>query len=124
MFSVFLLLRYYSPLKKGYPLRLNKLEFPPPKDDLCHVWLQLAQWFWRRSRKCKSLQTDRQTDSGQSENTASYRTYGVSMMLRPGCGFFTASEPEEASSFPVLGKRIHCLVKSIIARKAGIIKVS
>jgi hypothetical protein len=25
----------------------------------------LAQWFWRRSRKCKSLQTDRQTDAGQ-----------------------------------------------------------
>jgi hypothetical protein len=27
---------------------LNKLESPPPKDDLCQVWLNLAQWFWRR----------------------------------------------------------------------------
>ena len=27
---------------------MNKLEFPPPKDDLCHVWLKLALWFWRR----------------------------------------------------------------------------
>jgi hypothetical protein len=30
------------------PLHLNKLESPPPKDDLCQVWLKLAQWFWRR----------------------------------------------------------------------------
>jgi hypothetical protein len=32
---------------------------------LCQVWLKLAQWFWRRSRKCKSLQTHRRTDDGQ-----------------------------------------------------------
>jgi hypothetical protein len=42
-FSVFLLVRYYLPLEKGYPLPLNKLEFPLPKDDLCQVWLKLAQ---------------------------------------------------------------------------------
>jgi hypothetical protein len=41
---------------------LNKLESPLSKDDLCQVWLKLAQWFWRRSRKRKSLQTDRQKD--------------------------------------------------------------
>jgi hypothetical protein len=35
-------------LEKGYPLLLNKLESPSPKDDLCQVWLKLAQWFWRR----------------------------------------------------------------------------
>ena len=29
-------------------LRLNKLEFPSSKDALCQVWLNLAQWFWRR----------------------------------------------------------------------------
>jgi hypothetical protein len=34
---------------------LYKLESPPPKYDLCRVWLKLAQWFWRRSRICKSL---------------------------------------------------------------------
>jgi hypothetical protein len=34
----------------------------PPKDELCQVWLKFAQWFWRRSQKCKSLQTDGQTD--------------------------------------------------------------
>jgi hypothetical protein len=32
----------------GYPLGLNKLESPLPKNDLCQVWLKLAQWFWRR----------------------------------------------------------------------------
>jgi hypothetical protein len=25
---------------------------------LCQLWLNLAKWLWRRSRKCKSLQTD------------------------------------------------------------------
>jgi hypothetical protein len=37
-----------TPLEKGYPLHLNKIESPSPMDDLCHVWLKLAQWFWRR----------------------------------------------------------------------------
>jgi hypothetical protein len=65
IFSVFLLFRYYLSYEKGYPFCLNKLESLSPKDDLCQVWLKLAQWFWR-SRKCKSLQVDRQTDgSGQ-----------------------------------------------------------
>ena len=42
-----LLYRYYLPLERGYPLGLNKLEFPSPKDDLCQVSLKLALWFWR-----------------------------------------------------------------------------
>jgi hypothetical protein len=37
-------------------------ETPSPKNDLCQVWLKLAQWFWRRRRKCKNLQTDARTD--------------------------------------------------------------
>jgi hypothetical protein len=48
IFSVLLLFRYYLPLEKGYPLRLNKLKSPTTKDDLRQVWLKLAQWFWRR----------------------------------------------------------------------------
>jgi hypothetical protein len=39
---------YYLPLEKGTALHLNKLESPSSKDDLCQVWLKLAQWFWRR----------------------------------------------------------------------------
>jgi hypothetical protein len=62
IFSVFLLFCDYLPLEKGNPLHINNLESPSPKDDLCQVLLQLAQWFWRRSRKCKSLQTDGKTD--------------------------------------------------------------
>jgi hypothetical protein len=49
MFSAFLLFCYYFPLENGYPLRLNKLGSPSPKDYLFQVWLKLAQWFWRRS---------------------------------------------------------------------------
>jgi hypothetical protein len=36
---------FYLPLEKRNPLQLNKLETPPPKDDLCQVWLKLTQWF-------------------------------------------------------------------------------
>jgi hypothetical protein len=72
IFSVFLLFCDYFPLEKGNPLHLKNLKSPPPKDDLCQVWLKLAQWFWRRNQKCKSLQTDGRTDrrttyNGQSE---------------------------------------------------------
>jgi hypothetical protein len=35
-------------LERGNPVHFYKLEFLPPKDDLCQVWLKLAQWFWRR----------------------------------------------------------------------------
>ena len=45
--NVFSLCGYYLPLKKCMPLNLNKFEFPLPKDTLCHVWLKLAQRFWR-----------------------------------------------------------------------------
>jgi hypothetical protein len=48
IFSAFSLFCYYLPLEKGYSLSLNKLISPSPKDDLCQVWLKLAQWFWRR----------------------------------------------------------------------------
>jgi hypothetical protein len=47
IFNVFLLFCYYLPLEKGYPLLLNKLQSPSPKNDLCQVWLKLAQWFCR-----------------------------------------------------------------------------
>jgi hypothetical protein len=62
IFSIFLLFCDYLPLEKGNLLHLNNLESPCPKDDLCQVWLKLALWFWRRSWKCKSLHTDKQTD--------------------------------------------------------------
>jgi hypothetical protein len=45
--SAFSLFRYYLPLERCYPLSLNKLESPSPNDDLCEVWLKLAQWFLR-----------------------------------------------------------------------------
>jgi hypothetical protein len=71
IFNVFLLFRYYLSLERGYPLPFNKLESPSSKDDLCQVWLKLVQWFWRRSRKCESLQTYRQTDRRMPDNRRS-----------------------------------------------------
>jgi hypothetical protein len=47
-FYVFLFFRYYHPLERSYPLSLKTIESSPSKDDLCQVWLKLAQWFWRR----------------------------------------------------------------------------
>jgi hypothetical protein len=37
-----------SPWRGGYPLPLKTLESSPSKDDLCKVWLKLAQRFWRK----------------------------------------------------------------------------
>ena len=49
-----------SPWKRVWPFILTKSLFksPSPKNDLCQVWLKLAQWFLRRRWKCESLQTD------------------------------------------------------------------
>jgi hypothetical protein len=62
VFNGFLLFCYHLPLEKGFPIHSNKLESPPPKNELCQFGLKLAQRFWRRSRKCKSLHTDARTD--------------------------------------------------------------
>jgi hypothetical protein len=82
IFSVFLLFCYYLPFEKGYLLCLNKLEFPSPKNDMCQVLLKLAQWFWRRSRKCKSLQTDGQTDGQTDAEQRAIRKAHLSFQLR------------------------------------------
>jgi hypothetical protein len=69
-FSIFFTLSLLSPLKDGWPPSFEQTwsYSLSPKDDLCQVWLKLAQWFWRKSRKCKSLQTDRMTtDNRRSE---------------------------------------------------------
>ena len=36
----FTILQISPPLEKGMTLHLNKLEFPPPLDVLCNVWLE------------------------------------------------------------------------------------
>ena len=46
--NVFLQFCNYLPLAKGLVLNLNKLETPSPKDAFCQVWVNLAEWFWRR----------------------------------------------------------------------------
>ena len=46
--NVFSLFCNYLPLKKGWALHLNKLESSSPNEVLCHVWLKLAESFWKR----------------------------------------------------------------------------
>jgi hypothetical protein len=65
-----LLFSYYLPLEKYLPLHLNK-----PETSLHQGWIipgqfKLTQWFWR-SPKCKSLQTDKQTDRMTTVNRRS-----------------------------------------------------
>ena len=55
--NVFSLFHKHLPLEISGVLHLNKLEFPLPKDALCHVWLKLGQWFWWRIRKCEKFTT-------------------------------------------------------------------
>ena len=45
MEKIFLYVHYFEIIS---PWKRNKLEFSLPEDDLCQVWLTLAQWFWRR----------------------------------------------------------------------------
>jgi hypothetical protein len=45
----------FAPLEKDNLLHLNNLQSPPAKDDLCQVWLKLAQWLWRRSLGCATV---------------------------------------------------------------------
>ena len=57
--------RLFSPLGRGRGPSFQKLKCSFLKDALCHVWLKLAQWFWRRSWECKKF-TDRQKNRRQA----------------------------------------------------------
>jgi hypothetical protein len=57
-FQCIFTLSLLSLLGEGQSPSVIHLESPSPKDDLWWVWLKLVLWFWRRSRKCKSLQMD------------------------------------------------------------------
>ena len=63
--NVFSQFHNYLPLEKDGALSLRKLKSCSPKDTLCQVWLNLAQWFWRRRWKREKF-TDRQMD-GQTD---------------------------------------------------------
>ena len=47
--NAFLLFHFNLPWQKGMALYLNKLESNSPMDDLCQVWLEMAQWFWSKT---------------------------------------------------------------------------
>jgi hypothetical protein len=47
IFQCIFTLLLLPPLGGGNPLYLNKLGNNLHKDDLCQVWLELTQWFWR-----------------------------------------------------------------------------
>jgi hypothetical protein len=65
---IFTLLQLFS-LGEGQSPSFEQFRIPYTlNDELCQVLLKLAQWFWRRCQKCKSLRTDgRTTDNGRSK---------------------------------------------------------
>ena len=40
--------RKLSPIEKGRTTSFEQTQISLPKNDLCQVWVILAQWFWRR----------------------------------------------------------------------------
>jgi hypothetical protein len=71
----FLLFCDYLPLEKGNPLHLNNLESPPPKDDLCQVWLEVENVKVYR-------QTDGQTGGQRTDGQRAIRIAHLSFQLR------------------------------------------
>jgi hypothetical protein len=55
-------------LEKGDPLHLNKLESPLPKDDLCQVWLKLAQSGYGEEVENVKVYRQMQTSSDQNSS--------------------------------------------------------
>ena len=49
-------------------LHSNKLESLSRKNDLCQVWLKLAQWFLRKKRKCENVFENDNNDDEQRTN--------------------------------------------------------
>ena len=66
--NVFSLFCNYLPLEMGGALHMNKIESLLSKDVLCHVWLKLAQWFWRRRWKCEKFTTTTTTMTTTTDN--------------------------------------------------------
>jgi hypothetical protein len=81
-FQCIFTLLWLSPFGEGQSPSLKNLESPPHKDDLCQVCLKLVQWFWRRSRNCKSLQTDGRTDGQKDDGQRAIRKAHWSFQLR------------------------------------------
>ena len=46
--NLYLFFRYYLPSAQSVTLHLNKVDSPSPKNDLCQIWLKLAQTHWKR----------------------------------------------------------------------------
>jgi hypothetical protein len=63
-FQCIFILSLLCHLEGGGCLSYVQFWIPFASGLFCQLWLKLAQRFWRRSRKCKSL-TDKQTNDGQ-----------------------------------------------------------
>ena len=68
--SRYLTILYNPPLKKEVALHLKKFESSLPKNALFQVWLQLAQWFWSRRRKCEKFTTTTTTTTTTRKSTS------------------------------------------------------
>ena len=56
--------RYFVIICRREGPSFEQIKLPLPKFVLCHVWLKLAEWFWRRRCKCEKFTTTK-TDNKQ-----------------------------------------------------------
>ena len=68
-------------LGKGRGPSFEQTWIPLPKDALCYVWLNLAQWFWRRNWKCKKISAGQQTDRQTTDNRRSESSLQLSAQV-------------------------------------------
>ena len=64
------------PLGKGLALHLSKIKSPSSKNALCHVWLKLAKWFWKKMKMWKVYETDNDKD-GQRLRQKTNKIFGI-----------------------------------------------
>jgi hypothetical protein len=69
------------PWRRAIP-SFEQFRIPSPNNYFYQVWLKLAEWLWRRSRKCKSLQTDGQTDMQTDERATGDQNSSLELLAQ------------------------------------------
>ena len=101
---------------------MNFRSYSTPKNALCQVWFILAQWFWRRSRKCEMFKDglrDRRRATGDQksslEHSTKKRLFSLSLLLlRPLLQFRKVFVISQCS---ILCSKYNCIWSARIANQ-------